>query len=95
MLSGAQNIVRHVVDDPQTHLWGGPFAEEGVTAALARLVPDTQRVLSACSGSCAPTHARLARSGIVLAGGHTSAPVCMPSRWSLLSGRYASAGTTR
>ena len=85
-------ILLHIVDDAEAILWGGAFAESSVPRALLRSSPAAGTWLAAHQRN-ASTQLAIGDSGAVLHNVHTSSPICQPSRWSLLSGRYASAGT--
>lgn len=89
-LAGALQIV----DDAQPLVWGGVFSAGTLRHAQRSLLPPLYSQALMGLPPCAPTHMRLARSGVVLTV-HAAAPICMPSRWSLLTGRYPSAGTVR
>ena len=87
------DILLHIVDDAQPLVWGGAFAQSPLSNAVRHVLPAEYRRALSAIGDCARTSVRVGREGVTFLRAHAVAPVCMPSRWSLLSGRYASAGT--
>jgi arylsulfatase A-like enzyme len=87
--AGRPSFVIHTVDDPEPLLWSGPLVNEPFGRALLHSLPATPPFLAHGGLQRDPPDLR----SVHFVNAHSAAPVCQPSRWSLLTGRYASAGT--
>ena len=87
------SILLHVIDDPEPLLSGGPLPRSALGAALLGSLPNAahKRQPRWLDELPRPQPAFAAPRHFLNA--HSAAPVCQPSRWALLTGRYATSGT--
>ena len=78
----------HTIDDPEPLIWSGPLADEPFGRALLNSLPSTPAWITRNTLRSSVDH-----RNFHFVNAHAAAPVCQPSRWSLLTGRFASAGT--